>query len=152
MFDEFDSLPEIPAFNFALLEYFRSLALQYSLCFITCSRVPISELTEIGRDSPFFNIFQNLIIGYFEEEEALELIQIPSSKHRIMFNKEDIDFIKEVAFLHPFFIQVACYHTVKLRKEKLKLKGEKLDTKSYDLLFQRLYETPCLTCLSTWNT
>ena len=139
MFDEFDKILKIPAFTSNLLEYFRSLTNQYLLSFITCSRVPINELTEAGKGSPFFNIFHNFNLGYFEEEEALELIQIPSSKHNVEFNTEDMSFINKVEFRHPFFIQVACSHIFKLRKERNKLDGERIDMKLYDLLFQRLY-------------
>jgi len=147
MFDEFDSISQMSAFDFDLLEYFRALAGKYPLSFIICSRISIQELTKIGKGSPFFNIFHNFYLGYLREEEALELIQIPSSKQKVIFNMEDIKFVNEVAFLHPFFIQIACCHLFNLRKEENKLNGEKLNSKSYDLLFQRF----CNDTISHWK-
>ena len=148
MLDEFDSVLEIPAFNSDLLGYFRGLINRYSLSFITSSRVSIRELTEtennsqieIEDSSPFFNIFYGIGLGFLEKQEALELIEKPSSRQGIRFNKEDKNFINEIAFLHPFFIQVACYHLFNLRKEENKLNGEKLNKHIYDSLFQRFYE------------
>jgi AAA+ ATPase superfamily predicted ATPase len=65
MFDEFDSVLEVPVFNSDLLDYFRSLSNGYPLSFITFSRVSIRELEnrlreENGTISPFFNIFYNI--------------------------------------------------------------------------------------------
>lgn len=140
MFDEFDSMLRIPAFDSGLLDYFRSLSNKYSLSFITCSRIPIEKLTEIGKGSPFFNIFHKINLRYFEEEEALELIEKPSSRQKIDFSQEDVNFINEVAYLHPFFIQIVCYHLFNFREEKKKQNGEELDKRSYDLLYQKIYD------------
>ena len=148
MLDEFDSVQEMPAFNSDLLDYFRSLSSGYPLSFITSSRTPIRELTEAidtsqtetEDTSPFFNIFYNISLGYLEKQEALELIEKPSSRQKVRFNREDKDFINENAFLHPFFIQLACCHLFNLRKKASKVNGEKLDKNVYDLLFQRFYE------------
>ncbi|MBU7045228.1 MAG: ATP-binding protein [Theionarchaea archaeon] len=140
MFDEFDSVQGMPAFKSELLDYFRSLSSEYPLSFITSSRASIQELTESEDTSPFFNIFYNINLGYLEKREALELIEKPSSKQKVRFNEEDKNFINEIAFLHPFFIQVACYHLFNFRKDVSKPNGEKLDTYAYDSLFQRFYE------------
>jgi hypothetical protein len=148
MFDEFDNVQEMPAFKSELLDYFRSLSSEYPLSFITSSRASIQELTEsedtsqtkTEDPSPFFNIFYNISLGYLEKREALELIEKPSSRQKVRFNEEDKNFINEIAFLNPFFIQVACYHLFNFRKDVSKLNGEKLDTYAYDSLFQRFYE------------
>lgn len=138
--DEFDYMLKIPAFDSGLLNYFRGLSDRYSMSFITSSRMPIKKLTKTGESSPFFNNFHNINLKFFKRKEALELIEKPSSRQKMRFNREDINFINEVAFLHPFFIQVACYLLFDLREEENKLNGEKLDKCSYDLLFQRFYE------------
>lgn len=145
--DEFDSMPKIPAFNSELLGYFRGLINRYPLSFITSSILPINELTraknglqaEIEIGSPFFNIFYNLNLGYLKEQEALELIEKPSSRQKMKFNQGDKDFIREIAFLHPFFIQMACHHLFDFRKEKNKVNGENIDKESCNTLFLRFY-------------
>ena len=155
MLDEFDSITDIPAFNSVLLGYFRGLINRYSLSFITSSRVPIRELTEAEDSpqgeaedsSPFFNVFFNISLGYLKNQEALELIEKPSSGQKMKFNNEDKNFINEIAFLHPFFIQVACYHLFNLRKKENKVNGEKMDKNTYDLLFQKFYEET----IECWN-
>ena len=146
--DEFDSITDIPAFDSVLLGYFRGLTNRYSLAFITSSRVPINKLTEAidnpqtenEDSSPFFNVFFNISLRHLKKQEALELIEKPSSRLKVRFNKEDKDFINEIAFLHPFFIQLACCHLFSLRREENKVDGETIDKSTYDSLFQRFYE------------
>jgi Cdc6-like AAA superfamily ATPase len=66
MFNKFDNVLKIPAFNSDLPDYFRSLSCGYPLSFITFSRVSIRELEnrlrgETEEDiSPFFNVFYNI--------------------------------------------------------------------------------------------
>jgi AAA+ ATPase superfamily predicted ATPase len=154
--DEFDSMLEIPAFNSELLGYFRGLINGYPLSFITSSRLPLDELTktknslqaEVEIGSPFFNIFYNLNLGCLEEKEALELIEKPSSRQKAKFSQEDKDFIKSTAFLHPFFIQMACYHLFNLRKERNRANGEKLDEEAYNALFSKF----CRETANCWDS
>jgi hypothetical protein len=55
-----------------LLNSLRSLATAGNLCIVTASRKPLFEVIKdsLGKTSPFFNIFEQIQLGPFDQEEA----------------------------------------------------------------------------------
>ncbi|MBN2432463.1 MAG: protein kinase [Acidobacteria bacterium] len=109
LFDEFDVVTSNPRFGEEFFSFFRSLANNYDLAFITSSGRDLQELCHTSKvaDSPFFNIFSTLNLGVFSPEEAQQLINIPSMKAGLPLESYT-DRIIEFAGYFPFYLQIAC--------------------------------------------
>lgn len=109
LFDEFDIVTSNSAFGEDFFSFFRSLANNFDLAYVTSSRRDLQELCHTTRvaDSPFFNIFSTLNLGVFSREEALQLVSGPSAAAGVPLAAH-ADQILDVAGLFPFFLQIAC--------------------------------------------
>ncbi len=78
-FDDFHLITQNPDFPLELFSFFRSLANNYNLAFVTSSFLPLQKLcvSKDVEESPFFNIFSNITLKPFNSREAMELIQPP---------------------------------------------------------------------------
>jgi len=109
LFDEFDVVTSNPRFGEEFFSFFRSLANNYDLAFITSSGRDLQELCHTSKvaDSPFFNIFSTLNLSVFSAEEAQQLIDIPSMKAGLPLEPYT-DRIIALAGYFPFYLQIAC--------------------------------------------
>lgn len=109
LFDEFDVVTSNPHFGEEFFSFFRSLANNYDLAYLTSSRRDLQELCHTTKiaDSPFFNIFSTLNLGGFTADEALQLINVPSMRAGIPLDPFAGE-ILDMAGDFPFFIQIAC--------------------------------------------
>jgi serine/threonine-protein kinase len=109
LFDEFDAITKNPNFPEEFFSFLRAVANKYDIAYVTTSGRDLQQLchTERIADSPFFNIFSNLFLTRFERDEALALIQDPSSRAGIGLTPYVPD-ILDLAGLFPFFLQMAC--------------------------------------------
>lgn len=109
LFDEFDIVTSNPAFGEDFFSFFRSMANNYDLAYITSSRRDLQELCHTTRvaDSPFFNIFSTINLGVFSREEAVQLIALPSAEAGIPLEGYT-ELILRTAGFFPFFLQIAC--------------------------------------------
>ncbi|MDX1435900.1 MAG: protein kinase [Anaerolineales bacterium] len=113
--DEFERLSRNPLLNINFFNALRSAAGRYRLVFITASAKPLIQLTFSDRSeeilsSPFFNIFAQLFLSFFPDNEAFDLIHIPAHEAGVNFSNETRDFIFDLVGGNPFALQVACYH------------------------------------------
>ncbi len=143
-FDGFDGVTRNADLNdlsfFTHLRYL--VTSHYNTTFVIASKKP---LTDVGRlrasaSSPFDNIFLSRRIGFFKKEEAYDLIFTPSAQKGVQFNEDDEQFIGDVAYYHPFFIQGTCREIFKYRQEKGKILGENIDSTVYEKLRKILYK------------
>ena len=109
LFDEFESITKNRNFTPEFFAFLRSLANNYNVAYVTSSVKNLQELChnrEIS-DSPFFNIFSNLNLGAFTEQEARLFVGEPS---RIAGNplEEHFDSVVELAGYFPFYMAIAC--------------------------------------------
>ena len=111
LLDEFENVTTNQNFDAAFFYGLRALATNHHLSFITSSRRELIELchSEAIRSSPFFNIFANINLRLFTEEEALHLIFQLLAETGISFTHEEINLIFRSAGYHPYFLQIACY-------------------------------------------
>jgi transcriptional regulator with XRE-family HTH domain len=77
--DEFEGLCTAPDFQLGFLEDLRALA-QLGLVLITASKRPLLDIVsevlgEQGKTSPFFNIFEQIILKPFNEYEAQKFVR-----------------------------------------------------------------------------
>jgi Cdc6-like AAA superfamily ATPase len=112
LLDEFEKVTVNPNFGTDFFYGLRSLAIQHHLALVTSSRRELIELchSDAIRSSPFFNIFANINLGLFTEEEARDLIDTSLAGTDVEFSETIIEMIFRAAGFHPYFLQVACYH------------------------------------------
>lgn len=109
LLDEFENVTKNENFDVGFFYGLRSLAIQHNLSLVTSSGQELIELThsEAIRSSPFFNIFANINVGLFSEEESRQLIEAYLTNTDVQFSSTSTDTILDVAGTHPFFLQVA---------------------------------------------
>jgi hypothetical protein len=133
LLDEFELITNNKNLDCNFYSGLRNLANSYNVAYITSSHVPLLDLTlsQETLGSPFFNFFSLLELGLFDDAGVSDLIYIPSRKYGLEFSESVVQFIKETAGPHPFFIQILCFHIFQWLKEKgsisesdlIKLKG-----------------------------
>ncbi len=109
LFDEFDVVTSNQHFGEEFFSFFRSLANNYDLAYITSSKRDLQELCHTSKvaDSPFFNIFSTINLSVFSRDEALQLIGQPSAESGAPLEPH-ADAILKLSGYFPFFIQIAC--------------------------------------------
>lgn len=141
-FDEFETVTLNKNFNAAFFMTLRYLVMSYeNVTYITVSYNNLRELTHSKeiQSSPFFNMFNEMRVGFFAWEDTMDLIFKPSQKEGVKFNDNDSHFVLDVAYHHPFFIQTACYELFKYRTKNKIVNGEELDLTTYETLKETLY-------------
>lgn len=111
LLDEFEHVTENQNFGPDFFYGLRSLATQRTLSLITSSRRELIDLchSDVIRASPFFNIFANINLRLFTEDEARELILHSLAGTDVHFTDEELSVIFRFAGYHPYFLQVACF-------------------------------------------
>jgi serine/threonine protein kinase len=109
LMDEFESITKNPNFDMQFFSFLRFLANNYKVAYVTSSYMELQQLchTKDIADSPFFNIFSNLHLRPFGQDEAMELITLPSEREGIPL-REHADRIIEMSGHFPLYIQIAC--------------------------------------------
>jgi eukaryotic-like serine/threonine-protein kinase len=110
LLDEFENITTNENFGPDFYYGMRALAIRHNLSLITSSRRELVELchSDAIRSSPFFNIFANINLRLFTEDEARRLISVSLAETGVSFTGEESDTIFRIAGRHPFFLQVAC--------------------------------------------
>ena len=147
LMDEFEAITTNPNFDLEFFSFLRYLANHYDVAYVTSSARDLQQLchTKEIRDSPFFNIFTPLPLSVFRLEEACELIRVPSEaagQPLRPYEKQILD----MAGLFPFFLQIACSHSLELIEEDPK---RKLD---FAEIHRRFYEEARLHYRFMWQT
>lgn len=109
LLDEFDAITSNPTFSSEFFAFFRSMANNYAVAYLTSSKTELQRLCHSSQiaASPFFNIFTNLYLRPFDDREALDLICRPSKGEGSPlkpYSREIID----LAGTFPFYLQIAC--------------------------------------------
>ncbi len=111
LLDEFENVTDNQNFGPDFFYGLRSLATHHNFSLVTSSCRELIELchSEAIRSSPFFNIFANINLRLFSEEEARQLISGALAETEIGFTEQEIYTIFQIAGYHPFFLQAACH-------------------------------------------
>lgn len=109
LFDEFESITKNKNFDPDFYSFLRSVANNYNVAYVTSSVKNLQELChnrEIS-DSPFFNIFSNLNLSVFTEQQARDFVRETSARagHSL---EEHFDTVTELAGYFPFYMAIAC--------------------------------------------
>jgi serine/threonine protein kinase len=118
LLDEFESVTANPSFQLEFYSFLRYLANHFNVAYITSSSRDLQILCHAKEisDSPFFNIFSTMRLGVFREEDAEQLICVPSEKAGRPLAAYSRRLI-EMAGLFPFFLQIACSHALEYLEE-----------------------------------
>ena len=118
LLDEFDAITTNPNFGLEFFSFLRFLANHYDVAYLTSSARDLQVLchTKEISDSPFFNIFSNLRLSVFQPQEAAELIRVPSETAGRPLEPHQQEII-DMAGYFPFFLQMACSHTLEWMEE-----------------------------------
>lgn len=109
LMDEFEVITRNPRFEGPFFALLRALANTYHVAYVTSSHEDLQKMCHDKHisDSPFFNIFSNLLLRPFSREEAVELTVSPSAREGVPLERH-ADGILEMAGLFPLFLQIAC--------------------------------------------
>lgn len=132
--DEFDMIDsKLNSLNSTFFDNLRSLVDgRYNASFIVACEKNLREFTTLKDEpSPFFNMFKKIQLGFLHEKEARKLILEPSTERGVRFNEDDVNFIFDVAYFHPFFIQATCHQLFMYRTRKGKTQEEGLLSTDY---------------------
>jgi class 3 adenylate cyclase len=108
-FDEFESVTKNAKIGPEFYSFFRSLANNYPVAFVTASGRNLKDMcvTHEISDSPFFNIFTVQNVGLFRKEEAYALVTEPSAQNGIPLEPLKAEIVEQGG-LYPFFLQMLC--------------------------------------------
>jgi serine/threonine protein kinase len=111
LLDEFESITANPNFDMKFFSFLRYLANNFRVAYVTSSYNELQQMCHDKdiADSPFFNIFSNLLLRPFSREEAQELVRVPSERENVPLQAYT-DRILELSGLFPMFVQIACSH------------------------------------------
>jgi len=111
LLDEFEHITSNGNFGPDFYYGLRSLVIHHQLALVTSSRRELIELchSEAIKSSPFFNIFANINLGLFSQADADRLIHQSLSRTEVQFSEREIKEVFDLAGLHPYFLQAACW-------------------------------------------
>ena len=108
LFDEFETVTRNAEIGPEFYGALRSLANANAVAFVTASRRPLQDLChsqEIS-ESPFFNIFAEVVVGPMTDDEIHDLITVPSAAAGVPLAPYE-ELIRDLSGNLPFFVQIA---------------------------------------------
>jgi hypothetical protein len=110
LLNEFEHLTENANFGLDFFFGLRSLTVSHKLALITSSRLELIELYpgEAIRSSPFFNIFANINLRQFSEADFELMVTRSLDGTTVRFSEAELEYVRDLAGLHPYFLQTAC--------------------------------------------
>jgi hypothetical protein len=111
LLDEFEHITANGNFGPDFYYGLRSLVIHHQLALVTSSRRELIELchSEAIKSSPFFNIFANINLSLFSQADADRLIHQSFGKTAVDFPEQETREVLDLAGLHPYFLQAACW-------------------------------------------
>jgi hypothetical protein len=121
LLDEFEHITANDNFGPDFYYGLRSLVIRHRLALVTSSRRELIELchSEAIKSSPFFNIFANINLGPFSQTDADRLIHRALGRKSVRFSESEIEQVFDLAGLHPYFLQAACWMLYESHREAL---------------------------------
>lgn len=111
LLDEFEYVTANTNFGPDFYYGLRSLILHHQVALVTSSRLELIELchSDAIKSSPFFNIFANINLHLFSRVDVLSLVTQSLSGTTVEFSEPEMQQLRDLAGLHPYFLQVACW-------------------------------------------
>ena len=107
--DDFNIVTQDPDFPVEFFSFLRSIANNYNVAYITSSHQELQTLcvSKAVGESPFFNIFTNMPLKPFKQEELARLVEEPSQREGVPL-KEYMDAVTDLGGYVPYLDQIAC--------------------------------------------
>jgi len=131
LLDEFELFAVNSSGGESFFHNLRALQSQYALRIITSSLTSLRELSyhdESSLPPSFFLMFRRLNLGLFSSQEATSMIMGLSQRAGITFSERTVEFILDMAGLHPFFLQIAGDHVFERRSTQAQLDAADYET------------------------
>jgi serine/threonine-protein kinase len=111
LLDEFEHITANANFGPDFYYGLRSLVLHHQIALVTSSRLELVELchSDAIKSSPFFNIFANIILRLFSESDFQLLVSQSLNGTTVEFSDREMGQLFDLAGLHPYFLQAACW-------------------------------------------
>ncbi len=115
LLDEFDAVIRNDRFDATFFGFLRFIATNYNLSLVTASQRRLADLSRSSiNDSHFFNIFGVVTLGVLKQDEAVNLITVPSAKAGYTL-ADEATWVLHLAGTHPLFVQIACFYLFEAR-------------------------------------
>jgi hypothetical protein len=110
LLDEFEHITDNPNFGPDFYFGLRSLVIHHKIALVTSSRRELIDLchSDAIKSSPFFNIFANINLRLFSGDDCELMISRSLEQTKVRFSEDELQYVLELAGLHPYFLQVAC--------------------------------------------
>jgi len=111
LLDEFENVTENVNFGTDFFYGLRALAIHHNLALVTASRQELIALchSDAVRASPFFNIFANINLPNFGEQDVRALLKQSLEGTGVLFTRSELALLFDIAGYHPYFIQAAAH-------------------------------------------
>jgi AAA+ ATPase superfamily predicted ATPase len=132
LLDEFEYVTQNPNFKADFFGGLRALAIHQNLALVTATRRELVDLchSEEIKGSPFFNIFANVVLRPFSQEEVDAMIHGYLDGSGLFFSLQEQEVIANLGGGYPFFVQMAGNYMVESKRKNL----------APELLFQEVSE------------
>jgi hypothetical protein len=138
LMNAFDKVTRNEIFDLRFFSFLRSLARRNIVCFATASNKPLAQVChQYVKDSPFFDVFKEYVLGPLQPEEARDLIMSLAQHTPYAFTAGEMQWVLEHAGRNPFLLQIVCseaFHEKKIQKTK------ELDDDGLKVVSQRVYQ------------
>lgn len=121
LLDEFEYVTQNPNFGTDFFGGLRALAIHQNLPLVTATRRALVDLchSEELKGSPFFNIFANVVLRPFEQDEIIEMLNGYFANTEIPVFEKEKEVIMKLGGGYPFFVQIAGHYLVEAKQQGL---------------------------------
>lgn len=111
LLDEFENVTNNTNFGPDFFYGLRAIAIHHQLALVTASKQELITLchSDAVRASPFFNIFANINLSTFSEEETRTMIDRLLEGTGVRFTPDEWATLEHITGYHPYFVQVAAH-------------------------------------------
>jgi len=121
LLDEFEYVTQNPNFGSDFFGGLRALAIHHNLSLVPATRRELVDLCHSDeiKGSPFFNIFANVVLRPFSNDEVEELIHGYLDGGGVILTPDERGLIHKLGGGHPFFVQMAGYYLLDRKAQEL---------------------------------
>lgn len=129
LMDQFEEVAKIPDIEPRHFTYLRSLALSFPLVYVIESNRSLYDLSlsEGIKSSQFFNIFFEVILGAFTEDEARQMVFGRQDERKNFFTEDDFKHLYAITAWHPLVLSLACARIYDLRESGTEIDWEDIE-------------------------
>ena len=109
LLDEFAAITQDKGFAETFFSHLRSIFNRPEMTCVTASYRSLGDMSHLGPDSPFFNIFSRIQLGLFTKDEAEQFIVEPFEAADVEVEAAALKALLRLTGPHPCFISQLCH-------------------------------------------